>query len=803
MSLEERRRLDNDLCSPRIVQLHLALTRLRSCVKFMNSGAHPDDETSAMLAALAYRDGIDTSYACANRGEGGQNDIGRESSAVLGTLRTAEMEAAAKALDLRLYWLSTHPKDSIFDFGFSKSGKETLERWGHERTLQRFVSIVRREQPDILCPTFLDIPGQHGHHRAMTSMAFDVMEKAADKHYQIDHSNDPAWQISKLFLPAWGGGGSAYDDEVPPPEQTLQISANGGDPVTGWTWENIGQQSRRYHLTQGMGRWVKSGEERNWPLHLAATTLDASCEPSSSLHSGLAYDLAQWAKRSDDDALASALLQSHEALIETVKAFPDFNAVTQNGFAATRAISHARQFTQDLSQQALDNRLVRKQAQLARVITLASGVKANAWTPRHIWRPGDSQEVKFDIKAPDIPGVHCDIQLSGSMTMADESPWTINDNTLSLNSSAKPSAPYPDTWFADEPEGPVLEIRLSCDSASTLIYQPLELPPVILPDVSAQLTPDAVLVNLANTPDTLNISINRRFPVDTVASFSLPEGWSQETIDSRLTLRLPSSIAPGLYELPLELDEHPASCEQLIHYPHIKPIVYCQPARLRIRAIDVELPDVRIAYVGGGNDKVGSWLRAMGFSVVELSDSDLIDADTLTQALCTVDTLVVGVFAYRMKSTLANLSETINNWVAQGGHLLTLYHRPWDNWDPDVIPPARIEIGQPSLRFRVTDENAAVHYLQDSHPVLNIPNVIEESDWEGWHKERGLYFAKSWDDKYTPLLSMSDHGESPHEGALLVAEIGKGRHIHTALILHHQMDQLVPGAFRLMANLVS
>ncbi len=87
--------------------------------------------------------------------------------------------------------------------------------------------------------------------------------------------------------------------------------------------------------------------------------------------------------------------------------------------------------------------------------------------------------------------------------------------------------------------------------------------------------------------------------------------------------------------------------------------------------------------------------------------------------------------------------------------------------------------------------------------MLNYPNKIDESDWTDWYKERGLYFAKSWDDDYKALLSMSDPSEEAHSGALLSAEIGTGRHTHTSLILHHQMNKLVPGSFRLMANLVS
>ena len=77
-----------------------------------------------------------------------------------------------------------------------------------------------------------------------------------------------------------------------------------------------------------------------------------------------------------------------------------------------------------------------------------------------------------------------------------------------------------------------------------------------------------------------------------------------------------------------------------------------------------------------------------------------------------------------------------------------------------------------------------------------------EEDWANWDKERGLYFASEWDEAYKPLLAMSDAGEDPLTGSLLSAEIGKGRHTHTSLVLHHQLDKLVPGAFRLLANLV-
>ena len=116
MPLTAPQRLQSDRQTPRILALWRGLQPLRTLVRFMNSGAHPDDETSAMLAVLGFRDGINLSYVCANRGEGGQNDIGREATDDLGTVRTAEMEQAAQVLDMRLYWLSQTPADSIFDF---------------------------------------------------------------------------------------------------------------------------------------------------------------------------------------------------------------------------------------------------------------------------------------------------------------------------------------------------------------------------------------------------------------------------------------------------------------------------------------------------------------------------------------------------------------------------------------------------------------------------------------------------------------------------------------------------------------
>ncbi|MBP0650738.1 PIG-L family deacetylase, partial [Mycobacterium tuberculosis] len=85
--------------------------------------------------------------------------------------RSREMAVAAARIDADVVWLGHGPDDAVTDFGFSKNGDDTLKRWGEAVIVERLVRAFRAERPDIILPTFLDVPGQHGHHRAMTRAA--------------------------------------------------------------------------------------------------------------------------------------------------------------------------------------------------------------------------------------------------------------------------------------------------------------------------------------------------------------------------------------------------------------------------------------------------------------------------------------------------------------------------------------------------------------------------------------------------------------------------------------------------------
>ncbi|MDE0307153.1 MAG: PIG-L family deacetylase [Albidovulum sp.] len=785
MATVDQVRIADDRAKPRVMELWWALRPLRSVVRFMNTGAHPDDETTSMLAALRIREGFSISIACSTRGEGGQNEIGTEAGGDLGALRTAEMERACELLGMRLYWLSDSPDDSIVDFGFSKSGVETLSRWGKSRTLSRLVEIVRMERPDIICPTFLDVPGQHGHHRAMTEIASLVMSAAADPDFPV---NAAPWQPRKLFLPAWSGAGKSYDDNEPPPPATLILPAADGDPVSGWSWERIGQQSRAFHRSQGMGRWIPAGKERDWPLNLVESHVEVR---DRSISSGLPVTVADLGKLAGAEPVAPILRSAGRELEAAIAAYPDFASVERFAVRALELVRKARKSCPAELQEDILHRLDEKEVQLGHVIRIALGVELRGRSSRTWLYPGESTDVELEVYPGKAEGVDVDFDLHDDCRA--------EAGALHVDHSASPTDPYRARFDPAAPAVPALAAKIRSDGVDFCCRLPLDNAPVILPGRSAILEPAAAVVNRVGKPPEIEIALTEQRPSPATPILEVPDGWTSRRTEKGFAIAFPDGLEDGLYTIPLLLDGRPAMIVRRISHSHIAPTFGYRPAEVRIRVLAAEVPKARVGYIGGGNDRVGHWLAELGADVSLVADSDL-KGDAL---LNVYDSLVVGIFAMKFRPGLLDAVPRLHRWVKAGGTLVTLYHRPWDNWDPEIVPPRRLEIGQPSLRWRVTNPAAEVKHICPDHATLNFPNPIGLEDWKGWHKERGMYFAKSWDEAYRPLVEMADNGEEPHRGAMLSADIGRGRHAHISLTLHHQMENLVPGAFRLMANLIS
>jgi hypothetical protein len=104
----------------------------------------------------------------------------------------------------------------------------------------------------------------------------------------------------------------------------------------------------------------------------------------------------------------------------------------------------------------------------------------------------------------------------------------------------------------------------------------------------------------------------------------------------------------------------------------------------------------------------------------------------------------------------------------------------------------------------VTDENATVTFLKPDHSVLNFPNKITQDDFRGWIQERSIYHAAEFDkNNFETIFSMHDPGENDDEGSLIISRHGKGTFAYTGLVFFRELPAGIPGAYRLMANLIA
>ena len=216
-----------------------------------------------------------------------------------------------------------------------------------------------------------------------------------------------------------------------------------------------------------------------------------------------------------------------------------------------------------------------------------------------------------------------------------------------------------------------------------------------------------------------------------------------------------------------------------------------KPAELRTRKIDVKVaPGLRVGYVMGTGDMVPEAIEALGIAPHLLTDDELATAD-----LSQWNVLVVGIRAYSARPALAAAESRLEQFrrarrnarrAVSGRH----------------ISRAAAGLDGP-LPERVVDEQAPVKLLDPANPLLTWPNKITSADFDGWFEERGHGFLDHWDPGYTALTETADPGQDPQRGGLLVAHRGKGTYIYVAFALYRQFPELVPGAYRLLANLLS
>ena len=240
----------------RTAPLTYGLARLRMASAVLHLGAHPDDEEIGMLAYMSHRGGARVVYWSATRGEGGQNQRGPERGEALGIVRSWEsLEARSIDGGEVLY-------GPFYDFGFSKSGEDTLERWGREDVVREIVRAIRLVQPLVVVSRWSGGGSDgHGHHKAIGLVAAEAFEAAADpaRFPELIEFGLAPWQAQKLYRSVAGdwqpGEGGTFGTVIEEYERAGCVRINTGllDPIAGKSYQEQAHQAINCHRSQGMG----------------------------------------------------------------------------------------------------------------------------------------------------------------------------------------------------------------------------------------------------------------------------------------------------------------------------------------------------------------------------------------------------------------------------------------------------------------------------------------------------------------------------------------------------------------------
>lgn len=788
-------------------RLGRALDKLQVLGSVLYVAAHPDDENTRLLAYLANDRLWRAGYLSITRGDGGQNLLGSEQGPLLGLIRTQEL-LAARRLD-GAEQLFTRARD----FGYSKRADEALAIWGHDDTLSDVVLAIRRFRPDVIITRFSpDNQQTHGHHTASAQLAVEAFDKAADPSFA------PA-QIARYGV--WRARRVVWNDSQfpgsPPHDWTgfTKLDVGGYSPARGLSWGELAADSRSMHKSQGFGAARQRGPAIEYFKVLAGEPINAS--PLDGV-------VSDWSRVAGAGDVVQALRNARsvfrsgtpELAIAPLLAARD--ALDRLPEQPWKSLKRAEIDAAVLACAGLFAEVTANTASVAQGGTLPITVSALVRRPANIV-----------LEEVSLPGR----ELAVAHTLAEGVPFEQNEK-LSVATDAPLSNPY---WLElppeagrypvkDEqqiglPEGPAsLEAELVFSVAAHSVrvrravaykwtdpvagerYRAVEVLPAVTLDLATR-----VLMFADKKPRALRVLVRSLAGAKGSVHLEPPQGFVVAPAEARFELATggetelafqvtpPSAAQDGTLHAVASLDGDSRRYDrglQRIDHAHIPIQTLLPAAELRVVRADVKRSPRKVGYLAGAGDELPTALQQLGYEVVQLDPTALSAA-----GLAKLQVIVTGVRAWNVQPKLVAAHGVLMDWVAHGGTLIAQYNTN------SRIGPAPPELGPLPFSIshdRVTDERASVS--MDADPLLQQPNRLGPSDWDGWVQERGLYFADSWDPHYRTPLTMADSGEKPSRGALLVAKHGKGSFIYTGLALFRQLPAGVPGAYRLFANLI-
>jgi LmbE family N-acetylglucosaminyl deacetylase len=794
--------------------IYLAIKKLNVLGSVLYMAAHPDDENTRLIAYLSKDRLYRTGYLSLTRGDGGQNLIGDDQGIDLGLIRTQELLAARRIDGGEQFFTRA------FDFGFSKNPEETFTKWDKEKILSDAVWVIRKFQPDIIITRFPTTgEGGHGHHTASAILANEAFAAAADPTRFPDQLKYvQTWQVKRILWNTFNFGttNTQRDDQ-------FKLDVGGYNPLLGKSYGEIAAESRSQHKSQGFGVPAGRGEAIEF---FSATKGD---QPKADLFEGIDVSWKRVKggeaieKMVNDIAASFDFLHPENSVKGLVQLYKALNTMP-TGYWRDKKIGEVKQLIEQCSslwmdvftteQFAVQTDSIRFNFQFNNrlgVNATLKGFTVNGYDSSMSMQLVKNRNVNF-AKTFFVPSTKAITQPywlenkmeTGYYNVSDQTKIGIPDIEPSYTVNIKANVEGEDFTFTRN-----VKYKFT-DPVKGELYWPLVVVPPVL------ITPAEDLKIIMNDNDKIDGGLSLKgmkkdFSGKVVAlsekdktplanfSFTTQKikvntkgqvlGFDYSGKDIKSSTNVLFAVTDTAGKNLMIHDKHE------IKYDHIPAINYFHDADVSMKVVKVETYGKKIGYIVGAGDKVPEALEQMGFEVNRLNQKELSK-----NPLDKFDAIIVGVRAYNTLDWLGNYYDKLMKYVENGGNLIVQYNTS------NFISNIKTKMGPYDLtitRNRITDENAKVNFLKPEHPSLNFPNKITEEDFKGWIQERSIYDAVDSSGKFEKILSMNDPGEGADDGSLMIAKYGRGYFTYTGLVFFRELPAGVPGAYRLLANLIA
>ncbi len=171
-----------------------------------------------------------------------------------------------------------------------------------------------------------------------------------------------------------------------------------------------------------------------------------------------------------------------------------------------------------------------------------------------------------------------------------------------------------------------------------------------------------------------------------------------------------------------------------------------------------------------------------------------VDVNTaLSRRIEKMEVLIADQRVLSLKPDFIHHAQTLSDFVHRGGHLIILAQ------DADIWNEQPLWEGISLESNVLLDENTSV-IMDDRYPLFSTPNRITSADWSEWLFLRAYNGVSASDIENGQVPLRTENQRLP---LIVVSESGKGKMTYVDLALAPQWLNIHPGAFKLLANLIS